>query len=211
MANFPFLTSLCVALTPFTPSHLPLPQIAASSHAPLPPRPHLHTNKCRGLTWPSLGPWSDPGFFFFSGGQGLKWRARWDLEGGRGGFGMGGGWSAQACLIPTVWQALSWWMAAVVCIPPAGTISSTKRSKPCTLRLWLEAEVSLHNYTDVCLKVKWYSVEVHLFTFRNRRVFSRQEMDFFFDLWLNFFLYSKYFWISSKANNSEYILWQGQK
>lgn len=120
-------------------------------------------------------------FFFFSGGQGLKWRARWDLEGGRGGFGMGGGWSAQACLIPTVWQALSWWRAAVVCIPPAGTISSTKRSKPCTLRLWLEAEVSLHNYTDVCLTVKWYSVEVHLFTFRNRRVFFSSRNGFF--LW----------------------------
>lgn len=92
MANFPFLTSLCVALTPFTPSHLPLPQIAASSHPPLPPQPHLHTNKCRGLTRPSLGPWSDPGviFFFFrrSGAEvtsEVRFGGRW-----RGGVGWGG-------------------------------------------------------------------------------------------------------------------------
>lgn len=91
MANFPFLTSLCVALTPFTPSHLPLPQIAASSHPPLPPQSHLHTNKCRGLTWPSLGPWSVPGVIFFqevrgwSDERGEIWR---EVAGG-------GGWSGR--------------------------------------------------------------------------------------------------------------------
>lgn len=64
MASFPFLTSLCVALTPLVPSHLPLPQIAASSHPHPPPtplqtpplscphQPHLHGSECRGLARP---------------------------------------------------------------------------------------------------------------------------------------------------------------
>lgn len=165
MANFPFLTSLCVALTPFTPSHLPLPQIAASSHPPRPPQPHLHTNKCRGLTWPSLGPWSDPGvifFFFRRSGAEVTSEVRF---GGR--LRGGGGWSGWRVVCTGLPHSHSLTGFELVDgsgrmqFPPAGTIRSTKRSKPPTWRLWLEAEVLLHNYADVRLTVKRYSLEVH--------------------------------------------------
>lgn len=121
------------------------------------------------------------GYYFFSGGQGLKWRARWDLEGG------GGGWWSEwveggphrPASFPQSDRLWAGGRQRSSAFPPAGTIRSTKRSKPRTRRLWLEAEVSLHNYTDVRLTVRRYSLKVRLFTFRNRRGFFSSRNGFF--------------------------------
>lgn len=85
---------------PYTPSN------SCQSSASFPPvHTAINAKAWRGPPW---GLEVIPGFFFFSGGQGLKWQARWDLEGG-GGVKMGVGWSAETWLIPTVWQTLSRW------------------------------------------------------------------------------------------------------